>query len=238
MTAAYEFLDRQAARHGLRTAPAGRGPRPVRRRPTRRAASRCGARWCSAAAGDPEFKVYFNPEAPGGHRAPGLVAEALRPARPGRVLPADARPRRPPRRAGPPRPAGFFALDLHDGPQARVKLYVTHHDAEVAGRRPRRRRGRRASTPTEVAEFCALAGAASDRFAGRPLVGSYTLTEGRRPAGRLQPLRADPQLRRRRRARPATGWSALLDRYGFDRAAARPGARRGDPPSARATASG
>ena len=76
----------------------------------------------------------------------------------------------------------FFALDLHDGPQARVKLYISHHDARAEDV------ARAASVvpgvdPGLVAGFCAEAGRA-ERFSGRPLVGSYTITQGAdRPNG-------------------------------------------------------
>ena len=68
-------------------------------------------------------------------------------------------------------------------PQARVKLYLSHHDAEV------RDVLRAASVvdgidAAEIAEFCAVASGGTGRFTGRPLVGSYTFTGGAdRPVG-------------------------------------------------------
>jgi DMATS type aromatic prenyltransferase len=130
----------------------------------------------------PEFKVYFNPEVRGPSHAPELVATALDRLGLGsayeRMLSQAIRPAQ----LGRLDRLTFFALDLHDGPQARVKLYLSHHDAQAEDV------ARAASVvdgvdPGEVAEFCALAGRA-DRYTGRPLVGSYTITQGaERPNG-------------------------------------------------------
>jgi DMATS type aromatic prenyltransferase len=181
MAAAYAFLDRQTARYGLSTDRldsirdvfAAIGPEAV------------FALWCSLVFRDgrpPEFKIYFSPEAQGVHRAPDLVAEALdrlglaasyqamleHAVRPGELGRLDR--------------LSFFALDLHDGSQSRVKLYVSHHDAQPF-------HAARAAAivddvhAAEVAEFCTLAGRVG-MFTGRPLVSSYTLTEGAvRPIG-------------------------------------------------------
>src|SRR5262249_9283875 len=125
----------------------------------------------------PEFKVYFNPEVKGAARAPELVAEALRRlgldtsyrtmldhgVRPGELGRGDR--------------LTFFALDLHDGPQARVKLYLTHHSADVQD--VIRAAGAVDGVDvTALAEFCTTAGGGAGTFERRPLVGSYTLTEG------------------------------------------------------------
>ena len=181
MSAAYDFLDRQTARYGLATdrLDAVRdlfeavGPEAV------------FALWCSLvfrAGRRPEFKVYFNPEAQGVQRAPDLVAEAL-----GRIgLAAAYRAMlehavRPGELGGLDRLA-FFALDLHDGPQSRVKLYVSHHDAKPADA-ARAAAAVDGVPAAEVAEFCALAGRVG-LFTGRPLISSYTLVEGDvRPTG-------------------------------------------------------
>ena len=173
------------------------------------------ALWCSLVfrrGRDPEFKVYFNPEVDGIGRAPGLVEEAL-----GRLGMADsyrtmlARSIRPGELGRRDRLA-FFALDLHDGPQARVKLYVSHYDADAAD-------AARAATavdgvdPYEVAEFCRAAGGRR-QFDKRPLIGSYTLVGGAdRPVGYsvYVPIRdyADDDREARDRV------SGLLDRHGF-----------------------
>ncbi len=181
MASTYDFLDRQTARHGLRTDRLD----AVRDLFGAACPDAAFALWCSLvfrSGRRPEFKVYFNPEAQGVHRSPGLVAEALtrlglaasyramldHAARPGELGRLDR--------------LSFFALDLHDGPQSRVKLYVSHHDAQP------RDAARAAAVvdevhAAEVAEFCALAGRVG-LFTGRPLVSSYTLTEGlARPTG-------------------------------------------------------
>ena len=173
------------------------------------------ALWCSLVfrhGRDPEFKVYFNPEVAGVDRAPDLVEEAL--GRLGlhrsyRTMVAHAvRPGELGRRDR----LAFFALDLHDGPQARVKLYLSHHEADAAD-------AARAATvvpgvdPDEVAEFCLAAGGRG-RFAGRPLVGSYTLAGGTdHPVGYsvYVPIRDYVDDDRRARDRVA----GVLARHGF-----------------------
>ncbi|WP_084598915.1 tryptophan dimethylallyltransferase family protein [Actinoplanes subtropicus] len=181
MAAAYDFLDRQTARHGLRTDRLD----AVRDLFASASPDAVFALWCSLvfrSGRHPEFKVYFNPEAQGVSRSPSLVAEALgrlglaasyrtmldRAVRPGELGRLDR--------------LSFFALDLHDGPQSRVKLYISHHDVHP------RDAARAAAVvdeihAAEVAEFCALAGRVG-LFTARPLVSSYTLTEGvTRPTG-------------------------------------------------------
>jgi DMATS type aromatic prenyltransferase len=216
LSAAYRFLDMQAHRFGLSTSrldlvqdlfatehPQGEF-----------------ALWYSLvfrSGRRPEFKVYFNPELKGIERAPDLVAEALHRlgfgtsyqtmldhgVRPGELGRGDR--------------LTFFALDLHDGPQARIKLYLTHHSAEV-------RDVVRASgvvdgvDETELVEFCAAAGGGNGPFDGRPLVGSYTLTEGAdKPVGYsiYVPIRSYVSDDEEARDRVV----ALLARYGFDSAA-------------------
>lgn len=177
------------------------------------------ALWCSLVfrhGRDPEFKVYFNPEVAGVRHAPDLVEEAL-----GRLGLADsyrailARSIRPGELGRRDR-LTFFALDLHDGPQARVKLYVSHHDADAAD-------AARAATvvdgvdPDEVADFCLAAGGGA-RFDRRPLVGSYTLAGGTdQPVGYsvYVPIRdyVDDDLQARDRV------AAALVRHGFGTAA-------------------
>lgn len=211
-SAAYAFLAAQVERHGLSP---GRldsvrdlfdGPDP----------QGLFALWCSLvfrAARTPEFKIYYNPEVDGAERAPHLVGEALHrlgmgdsyremlthAVRPGQLGRADR--------------LAFFALDLHDQPAARVKLYLSHFDAEAADV------ARAASIvddvdPDEVAAFCAQAGGPVV-FGGRPLVGSYTLTAGAaKPVGYsvYVPIRSyvtDDQQAYERTA-------AVLDRHGFD----------------------
>jgi hypothetical protein len=110
----------------------------------------------------------------------------------------------------------FFALDLHDQPQARVKLYLTHHNAEV--RDVVRAAGLVDGVDaTELAEFCAAAGGGTGPFGGRPLVSSYTLTErADKPVGYsiYVPIRSYVSDDEEARDRVV----ALLAQYGIDSA--------------------
>ncbi|MCY1136813.1 tryptophan dimethylallyltransferase family protein [Actinoplanes sp. Pm04-4] len=232
--AAYAFLAANADRFGLATtrldairnlftaaSPTSSAPTwPGSAAPTltKSAATTPGgsfALWCSLVfrhGRDPEFKVYFNPEVAGISRAPELVEEALgtlglrdayrmmlaRSIRPGELGRRDR--------------LSFFALDLHDGPQARVKLYVSHYDADPADA------ARAAAVvpgvdPDEVADFCRSAGGPGP-FDRRPLVGSYTLAGGAaQPVGYsvYVPIRdyVDDDLEARDRA------AALVAHHGF-----------------------
>ncbi|GIH20273.1 prenyltransferase [Rugosimonospora africana] len=162
----------------------------------------------------PEFKVYFNPEVKGVHRAPGLVAEALRRLGLEKSYDTALEYAIRPGELGRDDRLTFFAVDLHDQPHARVKLYLSHYNAQARDvvRAARAVAGIEAD---EIAEFCALAGGGTVTFAGRPLVGSYTFLSGQdRPVGYsvYVPIRSyvrdDEQAYRR-----VTG---LLERYGFD----------------------
>ncbi|MDI6104184.1 tryptophan dimethylallyltransferase family protein [Actinoplanes sp. NEAU-A12] len=212
MAATYAFLHRHADRYGLST----RRLDMVRDLFAGDRTTGDFGLWISLvfrAGRRPEFKVYFNPEVTGAERAPEIVAEALRRLGLGdayaRMLDHAVRPGELGRRDR----LTFFALDLHDGPQARVKLYLSHHDAgpEDAARAAAAVDG---VDPAEVAAFCVDSGRAA-RFDGRPLVDSYTITEGvGRPVGYsiYVPIRDyvgdDRQAHHR--------MLPLLDRYGFD----------------------
>ncbi|MCO8275225.1 hypothetical protein M1L60_32050 [Actinoplanes sp. TRM 88003] len=172
--------------------------------------------WCSLVfrhGRDPEFKVYFNPEVAGIGRAPELVEEALhrlglrdayrtmleRSIRPGELGRRDR--------------LAFFAVDLHDSPQARVKLYVSHYDAEAKDV-ARAAAAVPGVAPDDVGEFCHAAGGPG-RFDRRPLVGSYTLAGGAaQPVGYsvYVPIRDYVDDDRQARDRVA----ALVARHGFD----------------------
>ena len=212
MAAAYEFLAGQTARFGLST----HRLEAVRDLFTVEDPQGNFGLWCSLVfrrGRSPEFKVYLNPELAGPDRAPELVAAALHrlglgdsyrtmlahAVRPGELGRADR--------------LAFFALDLHNGPQARVKLYLSHHDAEAADV------ARAAGVvdgvdPSDIVEFCSVAGGPGP-FTARPLIGSYTLTEGAdRPVGYsvYVPIRSyvgDDEEARERTA-------AALSRHGFD----------------------
>jgi DMATS type aromatic prenyltransferase len=164
----------------------------------------------------PEFKVYFNPEVSGISRAPGLVHAALdrlglgtsyralieHSVRPGELGRADR--------------LAFFALDLHDGPHARVKLYLAHHHATAAD--VMRAAGAvKDIDPGELAGFCRIAGGTTGRFTALPLVGSYSFTAGSDvPVGYslYVPIRGYVVDDDEARGRVVT----LLHHYGFDSA--------------------
>ncbi|MEV0806476.1 tryptophan dimethylallyltransferase family protein [Micromonospora sp. NPDC050200] len=162
----------------------------------------------------PEFKVYFNPELAGVGRAPDLVEEALRRLGVGRAYQTMVDHAVRPGELGRRDRLTFFALDLHDGPHSRVKLYVTHHDAEVQDV-VRAAGAVDGVDVADIAEFCAVAGGGREHFDGLPLVGSYTFTNGAdEPVGYslYVPIRGyvsdDEEAHDR--------VSALLARYGFD----------------------
>jgi DMATS type aromatic prenyltransferase len=216
MRAAYRFLDSQAFRFGLSTSRLN----SVRDLFAVERPQGEFALWYSLvfrSGRRPELKVYFNPEVDGVERAPELVAEALdrlglgasyrtlldHGVRPGALGQGDR--------------LTFFALDLHDSPQARVKLYLTHHDAGV------RDMVRAASVVdgvdlAAIADFCTTAGGGVGPFRGRPLVGSYTFTEGAdKPVGYslYVPIRSYVGDDEEARERVVT----LLSRHGFDTSA-------------------
>jgi len=164
--------------------------------------------------GRTEFKVYFNPEIGGQEQAPELVAEALQRLGLGTsyrdLLERTMRPGELGRRDR----LAFFALDLHDGPHARVKVYVSHYDAGIPD-------VLRAASVVDgvdldtLAEFCSTAGGGRDRFDGRPLVSSYTFLAGADgPLGYslYVPIRSYVNDDAEARSRVM----ALLDRHGFD----------------------
>jgi DMATS type aromatic prenyltransferase len=128
----------------------------------------------------PALKVYFNPAAHGEENAGELVAEALsrlglndayRDLREHALLRGEADR------------CVFFAVDLHDRPHARVKVYVAHANAR-SGDAIRAAAAVSGIDPGQLAEFCAIAGG-TDAFAGRPLVSSYTYVspDTHRPSG-------------------------------------------------------
>lgn len=133
----------------------------------------------------PAIKVYFDPNCRGRDRAADLVAESLDRLNLSAAYPTLRRhAMRPDAAEGDLDRYTFFALDLHDGPRSRVKVYVSHYDATAADA------ARAASAvpgvdADEVAEFCQLAGGDTAVFGGRPLVSSYTFVEGDadRPSG-------------------------------------------------------
>ncbi|GAA4525679.1 DMATS family aromatic prenyltransferase [Amycolatopsis samaneae] len=123
---------------------------------------------------DPKIKVYLNPQISGATMADSLVNEGFR--RLGIEAAFDpviqhALPR------GELDNFSFFALDLDRGPLSRVKVYVSHEDAECAD-------VERAAAlvpgvdPLHIREFCAVLGGGKGPFEGRPLISSYSFVEG------------------------------------------------------------
>ncbi|BCJ39314.1 prenyltransferase [Actinocatenispora thailandica] len=168
------------------------------------------------AAQQPAIKVYFDPNCRGREHAADRVAESLNRLNLGHAYPTLRRyAMRPDAAEGDLDRYTFFALDLHDGPRSRVKVYVSHHDATAADA-ARAAAAAPGVDADEVAEFCRLAGGDATVFGGRPLVSSYTFVEGDsdRPSGYslYVPIRSyvtdDVEARDR--------VLALADRYGHD----------------------
>ncbi|MFD4638984.1 tryptophan dimethylallyltransferase family protein [Lentzea sp. NPDC058436] len=129
----------------------------------------------------PAIKVYLNPDVRGRENATALVGEAL--SRLGLSAALPAVQEHGLRREGLDR-FSFFALDLMDENQARVKAYVSHDDAVVedvvsaAAAVP-------GVDPTFLADVCELACGGTGPFSRRPLMSSYTFLSGdtERPSG-------------------------------------------------------
>jgi DMATS type aromatic prenyltransferase len=122
----------------------------------------------------PRLKVYLNPQVSGPEKAARLVAEGMR--RLGiehayETVQASALTR------GTLDWFSFFALDLDDSPQSRVKLYITHEAAEIED-------AERAASlvsgidPMLIREFCSVLGGGIGQFRSRPLISSYSFVGG------------------------------------------------------------
>jgi DMATS type aromatic prenyltransferase len=122
----------------------------------------------------PRLKVYLNPQVKGPEKAAELVAEGMR--RLGiehayETVQASALTR------GTLDRFSFFALDLDDTPQSRVKLYITHEAAEIED-------AERAASlvsgidPMRIREFCAILGGGNGPFRSKPLISSYSFAGG------------------------------------------------------------
>lgn len=91
------------------------------------------AAWCSAvfvASSPPSFKLYLNPQARGAGGARALVEAGLHRLGAGGAWPELESSVLA--RGHELDELKYFALDLSDGPQARIKVYVRHHDATAA----------------------------------------------------------------------------------------------------------
>ncbi|UQU61946.1 hypothetical protein COUCH_23200 [Couchioplanes caeruleus] len=210
LSSALAFLHRQTRRHRLTTA---RLDRVLDLFDTDRPQGLFGMWHSLILRRTPEFKVYLNPEIRGVATADELVTEALgrlgaapahravrtRGLRPGEVGAADR--------------LTFFALDLHDADSARIKLYVSQHDADLAD--VARAAAMVPGVDTDaVTGFCRHA-AGPGPYTGRPIISSFTYAAGAdRPIGYsvYVPIRSyvcdDEQARDRIRG--------LMDRHGFD----------------------
>ncbi|WP_447002981.1 tryptophan dimethylallyltransferase family protein [Saccharothrix isguenensis] len=122
----------------------------------------------------PTVKVYLNPGVRGEAAAEGLVREAL-------DRTGFAAGFRPMRDSAMTRPGldkySFFALDLVEQRQARVKVYISHHAAEVTDV-TRAASAARAVDVDRVPDFCLLTGGSTGTFDKRPLISSYTFLDG------------------------------------------------------------
>ena len=120
----------------------------------------------------PDFKVYLDPDAAGPEQAWPRVARAL--ARLGRSDAAELIARHALRRGALDHPT-FFALDLHHRRDARVKVYVSHHDADISVAQEAARVSP-ATDPADLAEFHRQLAGDVERCPGRPLLSSYSFT--------------------------------------------------------------
>lgn len=174
--------------------------------------------WCSLVfrrGRRPELKAYLNPEVKGVAQAPRLVSDALARLGLGRSWQATLARAVRPGQLGVADRLSFFALDLHDGPDSRVKVYLTHHNAHIQD--VVRAAGLVDGVdPARLSEFCQVAGGVV-RFERRPLVASYTFGAGSdEPVGYscYLPIRSYVQDDQEARDRVV----ALLAPFGYDAA--------------------
>lgn len=123
--------------------------------------------------GPPRLKVYFNPDVRGPEHNRQLVAEGLR--RLGMDNAYDLAMAHGLRRGERDR-FSFFALDLDDSPLSRVKLYISH-EAATAEDVAYCAEAVSGVDTNQIHDFCALLGGGTRRFAGRPLISSYSFVE-------------------------------------------------------------
>lgn len=122
----------------------------------------------------PAFKIYFNPEVRGRAVAGELVEAGLDRLGFGgayanlrrRLRPGDELDR-----------YSFFSIDLHTQPDPRVKVYLSHHDGDLA-QLLRAAGAARQVEEEQIREFTAIAGGHRGRFTGRPLISSLSFLAG------------------------------------------------------------
>ncbi|GIG92127.1 tryptophan dimethylallyltransferase family protein [Plantactinospora endophytica] len=173
------------------------------------------ALWYSIVLRDehPEVKAYLNPAAGGPANSAELVREALHRLGFGegfRVLQDSGLSRGPGLDS-----CGYFALDLNDGPDARVKVYVSHRAAS-ADDAVRAAKAVPGIDLDQVREFCRLAGDQGDRHDRRPLMSSYSFLSRRRdtPSGYSLYIPVRDYVADDREARERV--IAVLERFGHD----------------------
>ena len=161
-----------------------------------------------------EVKVYVNPDTHGPARAPQLVADAL-----GRLGLTGAyattlRYAVRPNRLGEQDRFAFFALDLHDRPHSRVKLYLSHADS-TADDLVRAASAVPGVDSGLVRDFLGVAGCPGP-LTGRPAVSGYTFVRGdtNRPSTYSLYLPIRDYVEDDEQARDRV--LAVLDRFGLD----------------------
>ncbi|WP_243788992.1 tryptophan dimethylallyltransferase family protein [Saccharopolyspora gloriosae] len=122
--------------------------------------------------GPPAIKVYLNPLVRGEGSAGELVAESL--DRLGLTGAYDTI-RENALLRGELDQFTFFALDISGSPQARVKVYLSHHEA-AAETPARAAKAVPDVDPQQVIDFCWDTGGDTACFEGRPLISSYAFS--------------------------------------------------------------
>ncbi|WP_432925466.1 tryptophan dimethylallyltransferase family protein [Microbispora sp. CA-135349] len=211
LTPALAFLRRQAARHAVSMSRLER----VRDLFTTDRPQGTFGMWHSLILRTtPEFKVYLNPEIHGVARSVPLVQEGLGRLGAGAAYRAVCEQALRPGEIGRGDRLTFFALDLRDTDTARIKLYVSQHDAEPADL-ARAAAVVPGADPAEVVAFCESAAGFAGPYDRRPIISSYTfVAQAARPVGYsvYVPIRSYVADDRQAYDRVHT----LLGRYGFD----------------------
>lgn len=123
--------------------------------------------------GRPKLKAYFNPQVHGRDDSSELVREGFR--RLGLDHAYDPITRHALTR-GERDWFSFFAIDLDDSPQSRVKLYVSHDEALTADAE-RAACAVAGADPMRVREFCDVLAGDTHRFDRKPLMSGYSFVD-------------------------------------------------------------